>query len=208
MRFISLMAVVLIIFGISGSVGAADCNQGGNLVSNCDFTTDMTDWSLFYGDSWSHQGGDGATALGSVEIDAEFLGGKQVMGESEYRARIDSGCMPFLEGTAWDWGISAKLVGGGRGTQTSCDIRATFYSGVACTGGLGSASGGSGGIPQIDSTWQEGFAEDSGISPGTTQSVIFSVYCVNNSADFVVRIDDALFGQNLVPVELMTFSVE
>ncbi len=206
MRFISLMAVVLIVFGISETIGAADCNQGGNLVSNCDFATDMTDWSLFYGDSWSHQGSDGATALGCVEIDAEFLGGKNVLGVTEHRARIDSGCMPFSEGTSWDWGISAKLVGGG--TQTSCDNRATFYSGVACTRGLGSASGGPGGISQIDSTWQEGFAEDIGMGPGTTQSVRFTIYCVNNSADFVVRIDDALFGQNLVPVELMAFSVE
>ena len=181
---------------IAAPAGAADCNQAENLLSNCDFTTDMTDWYLSVGDWWRHDPTDGATAPGCVEVDAAFDG-------ANHYVQIESICVPTTAGATYDLGFSVRVTSGPPGG--TCVARAHYFTDTSCSFHLAFQY-----VPSFsaDSTWQQTF--ESQVAPATAGSAMFGVLCNNPSdpSDFQVRIDDALFGQGLVPVELMSFSVE
>ncbi len=176
---------------IAAPAGAVDCNQAGNSLSNCDFTTDLTDWWLTHGDTFLHQPADGATAAGCIEVDGQYDG-------ANYHVHIAQGCFSVTAGETYDMGFSVKIASG----QTSCYARANYYTDTSCSFFLAYEFDT---LLVVDSTWQETL--ESHVAPATAESVQFNILC-SSPSDYEVRLDDAVYGQNIVPVELMSFSVE
>jgi hypothetical protein len=135
-----------------------------------------------------------------VEVDA--------VGPSTFLVWIESDCFPFPAGVTWGWGLSAKLVSGA--TDTFCREIVTYFSDGSCTTQVQQVQAAN--VPAvinpIDPTWQEGFDTTGITSHASTQSARYSLSCQSGTGDFVVRLDDGIFGENVVPVELMSFSVE
>jgi hypothetical protein len=187
------MISVLVLVG--APTFAADCNQVGNLLINCDFNTDLTGWFLELGQSWTHVPGDGGTAPGSTEVVAEFT-------DPNWFAIIGhSSCLAHSGAVTFDAGFTARLVSSSEVVQ--CDVSGSYYSDVACSSQIISFSSG---LTPINDTWADVFFPDVAPNP-SAQSLTFFVVCVS-TASFTVRYDDTLFGLDLVPVELTSFSVE
>ena len=178
---------------VATQAGATNCNQAGNELSNCDFTTDLSDWSLVNGDFFRHEPADGATAPGCVEANAVFDG-------ANYHVSIRSTCVPVTGGATYQTGFSAKRQTGQN--EVTCYARPTYFSDVDCNTFVAFEFAPS---FETDSTWQDTF--ETHVAPATAASAIFFMIC-SDSSDYEIRIDDALFGQGLVPVELMSFTVE
>lgn len=190
--FAAVVGVALIGL-IAAPAGAADCNQAGNLLTNCDFTTDLTDWLQGYGDWWSHVPGDGATAPGSVQVNSQFDG-------ANYFASVYQDCLTLAAGVTYQAGFSARIEIGSAGA--TCRIRMSYYTGANCDTYIGLFYSP---LQVVESTWGDIFENLD--PPATTESAVIRLDC-RHSSDFQVRFDDALLGQGLVPVELMSLSVE
>ena len=95
-------------------------------------------------------------------------------------------------------GFSVKLSFG----QANCYARANYYTDTSCSFFLAYEFDT---VFAADSTWQETL--ESHVAPATAESIYFNMLC-SNPSDYQVMFDDAVYGQNIVPVELMSFSVE
>ena len=178
---------------VAAPAGAADCNQAGNELSNCDFTNHVGDWTLVTGDMLIHEPADGATAPGCLEVSGYF-------NNTTYDVWVVSDCLPVTGGGTYQSGFSVKRQTGQAGVE--CFAQVTYYTGVTCSSFLSNEV--TPGIV-IDSIWQEIF--ETHVAPATAESAAFLMIC-GHSSDYEVRFDDALYGQGLVPAELISFMVE
>lgn len=178
---------------------AADCNQASNYLTNCDFTTDLSDWALTDGDSWTYIAADGATSPGCAEVDARDTGTYFGAGIRHFLDTRD--CHMIAGGTTFQAGFTARYDAGSPGIQ--CQVRIYQFFTSTCQGLIGIVSGPD---TPIGNTWTEVFSPGL-VTDETALSATFEVYC-NHSEDYEIRLDDILWGENVVPVELVSLTLE
>jgi len=172
-----VMAALLV---AAQTVRAADCSQAGNLLTNCGFDVDLAGWDITAADASAHIADDGAFALGSVELDRH---------DGLEAIEIFSGCVTVTPDTEYDLGVAHRLVVGPFANR--CFLEILEYDGSVCDGFLNALA-----IPFTPvPSWSEVF--DRRRVGATTESVQVRLACSYSKNDFVVRLDDFMFGENL-----------
>ena len=174
---VGLLVVCLL---VAAAVQAADCTQTGNLVSNCGFDTDLSDWAIGAADSSAHIPDDGGFALGSAELDRH---------DGINAIEIISSCIEVAQDTSYNVGVAFRLVSGS--VSSTCTLDIWQYELTACNDFAPVLS--TGFLPTA--TWSEIFGE---ILTGTgINSITLRLACSSEDSDFIIRLDDFLFGEDL-----------
>jgi len=170
-----------------------NCPSVSNLLVNCGFDSDISgDWIVIDGTGmW--QAADGATAAGSLEVDAVDDG-------SSYIIRVGYCVNTFAAATTYGGGFSYKLVSG---TPTVDYIELTQRPQSNC-GGVPSATDYETN-PGLFSSWWD----PPNLSITTTDSAggVSVFLSLSSDSPFSIRVDDGYLGEGLVPVELQSFDV-
>jgi len=176
-KAVGLLVVSLLVAAV---VQAADCTQAGNLVSNCGFDTDLADWTIGAADSSSHIPDDGGFALGSAELDRhDGIGAIEII----------SSCIEVVQATSYNVGVGYRLLSGM--LSTSCTLSVWQFPLVACSEFDSSLNIGF----WLTAVWSERFDE---VVTGTgINSIKLRLACTSGGSDFVLRVDDFLFGEDL-----------
>ena len=163
----------------AGPVIATDCTQPGNLVPNCGFASDLS--SLYFtADSETHIPAGGAATPGAVELDRH---------DAVEAIEAFSACLTVSPTTKYDLGASFRLPSGTG--VFDCTVDVIQYSDGSC--GAYDSQSNHDFTPGFD--WSEISATMT--TGASVASVGLRMACFSSS-DFVIRIDDVLFGRNLV----------
>ena len=133
---------------------------------------------------------DGARLSGSIEVDAANIW-TTIYGASA------STCVPITGDAPLDIGFSAKLVTGPE--DVGCSVEVGYHHDPACAS-LPTVSASVGLSIDINTSWDFVFRAGSSPHDADAHFRMFRMTCNSSSGDFVVRFDDALYGEDLVPV--------
>lgn len=167
------------IAAMAAPVFATDCTQAGNLVPNCGFVNDLSTW-IFTADSATHIADDGASTPGSAELDRH---------DALEAIEAISECFSVSPSTPYGAGASYR-VASGTGVL-SCSLDVWKYNDGSC----GAYTAQSSYSFEPTSRWWE---VTRNLTTGSAvHSVQLRLACFSPS-DFLLRIDDFIFGENIV----------
>ncbi len=164
---------------VAGPATATDCTQPGNLVPNCGFVSNLSSW-YFTADSETHIPDGGASTPGAAELDRH---------DGVEAIEAFSACIAVSPMTNYDLGASFRVPSGIG--LFGCTVDVVQFSDVSCVAYDSSSSYGF--IPGFD--WSE---ISDFITTGAGVASVFLRMACFSSSDFVIRIDDFMFGQGLV----------
>jgi len=164
---------------VAESAFATDCTQPGNLVPNCGFVVDLAGW-YFTASSETHIPDGGASTPGVAELDRH---------DGVEAIEAFSSCFAVSPLTDYEVGASFRLPSGTG--VFGCTVDVLRYSEGSCSAYDSESSYSF--TPVFE--WAE-IAESLTTGAGV-QSAQLRMACFSSS-DFVIRIDDFLFGQGIV----------
>lgn len=155
---------------------ARHCVFGSNLVPNCDFAVDLSEWD-FTGDSELHVSTDGHFAPGCAAVDRhDGVGSMEAF----------TACLDVEPSTDYVVGGSARVASGA--VPTACLLSVIHYSDADCSVYVAEPFND---IP-VSASWAE-FSRIHGMG-ATTESAKVRFVCTHASVDFVMRLDDFWFA--------------
>lgn len=176
---VSVFITVAAIAAVAAPAFATDCTQAGNLVSNCGFVNDLSTW-IFTADSATHISDDGASTPGSAELDRyDALGAIEAFTQ----------CFSVSPSTPYGTGASYR-VASGTGVY-GCSLDVVKFTDGSCGAYTSQSS-----YPfEPTSRWLE--VTRNLVTGPAVHSVQLRLACFSPS-DFLIRIDDFIFGEGIV----------
>lgn len=174
------------------------CQVGGNLVSNCGFTSGIAEWTVIAG-SCSPDVSDGSSAVGNINCSGVISG-------FEESVSIRRCISPISASTVYAFGFDLRVVAASP-TAPQCQMTWTTTDAAACGGTpLDTAGTGYFGVVAGPYTQSPSTSFNSGPSAA---AVNLTIQCTApNGSPYTVRFDDVFLGIGLTPVELQSVSVE
>ena len=164
---------------VAESAFATDCTQPGNLVPNCGFVVDLAGW-YFTASSETHIPDGGASTPGVAELDRH---------DGVEAIEAFSACFAVSPLTDYEFGASFRLPSGTG--VFGCTMDVLQYSDGSCSAYDSESSYSF--TPVFEWTEIAGsLTTGAGVPSAQIRMACFS------SSDFVIRIDDFLFGQGIV----------
>lgn len=147
------------------------CDDPANLVPNCSFDTDLSEWT-FSADATAHVPGDGVTAPGCAEVDRH---------DPSMTFEVFTACVEVDPSTTYKLAIAARVVSGPG--PDGCVVSFVEYSGTGCSGFVAEPV-----LPVLfGASWHPILW--SRTTGATTQTAVLRLAC-NAENDFTVHVDD------------------